>query len=1259
MFNLISESTRQRADKQRRPGSFVRTAVFALAVLPVGSPLLLSRSALAQTTTATLTGNVVDDTGAIVPKADIVLVNTGNGSVRSTSSNSGGSFVFAAVPTGDYTVTVKFSGFKSNIITGIHLNPQDSQNLSKIVLQVGEVTQVIDVTASDSGLSNSGERSTLITSKDIQKLSIEGRDVGELVKMLPGFAIAQTSVSIDNTAYDPGQVSVTGALRSYAANGNGANSVTLLSDGANVSDPGNYGDSTQNVNSDMVEEVKVQTSNFTAETSNGPIVVNAVGKSGTKDFHGELYAYARTYQLNAQDWLSKYEGQLKPTDRYVYPGANLSGPLRIPGTNFNHAKKLTFFVGAEDYAQRNIYAYGSASQAIAHALVPTAAMRNGDFSCTSLQSYLGAAIISGCNPDGSTMIANAAYNNIAAVPTQSRDGLRITNGQVNSKYFDTGTLALLNTLPLPNTAPLNGFNYFHTNLIDNNLYQARARVDYSFSEKVKLFGTYNVERGSQGVPEVPYYSPSQSAPMGGIDTPGGGLLSTVDSQSGGLNLTVILSPRMTNELQANLTWLHQAFVPKSPSALLKSTIGYPTSYSGLNNPATGQPISNSTQFPQFSDYGTDGLPLDIAPDFTVGEPYATKTLPSIADNYTLSLKSHTLKAGAYVQKVINNQRLTSAVSSTSGRIADYYYGATFQDPNGTTVYTSGNYLANFLQGQIEQFSQQNAEPQQNLYFWNIDGYITDSWKIIPRLTLEYGMRFEHLGPWQDAHGQGIAVFDPTTANNPASAHQGYTYHGINPSIPNAGVAARFAFYEPRVGIAFDPFANGKTVIKGGWGMYRNHDNWNVIQLPASEAQGVTVTGVTGGPGIDLSQLSAINAANIGPTVGTGNFNSGSVSANIYVADRNDNQQPLTYTYSLTVDQEMPKNMHFEVAYTGNQGRNLTAQNVNNLGLSLQNINPVPLGAFFHPDPVTGAVVPLGSIDSLTTAQVNDYRPYNQMGNIYEPRHILYSYYNGLQTSLNKQSGRLSYGVNYTWSKALGIKDGFYNGNAVDATNLRNNYGVLSFDRTNIFNASYSYDEGAPYKGARALRMALNNWGVSGITGLQSGPNLQATYYANFNLVGKLGPSGGTQLNVDNRTFLGTTDVQLQPVMTCNPASHVASHQFVNGSCFQLPQIGQNGAFNYPYLHGPAFLNSDLTVVRNFPMHEARNLQLRFAAFNFLNHPLTSFSTSFPQQVQLNLSNLSANGYTSNPATATPAPGFGVSNIKEGRRVVEVAAKFTF
>ena len=1214
--------------------------------------LVVSTQAHGQAT-ATLSGTITDQAGALVPKAQAIAVNTKNGEKRITTTNEVGFFAFPALPTGDYDLTIKSKGFETYLLRGIHLDPADNKTLSKVVLQVGAIAETVTVTASEAGLidTSSGEKSVLITAGDIEKISVEGRDVGELVKMLPGFAIAQTSSGVDNSSYDPSQVNVTGALRSYAANGNSANGVTMLSDGASISDPGDYGDSVQNVNSDMVEEVKIQTSNFTAETSNGPVVVNAVGKSGGQQYHGAVYAYGRTYQMNAQDWLSKYTGQSKPTDRYIYPGGNIGGPLAIPGTHFNSSKKLTFFGGVEEYAQRNIYAYGSASQAVAKALVPTKKMRGGDFSCGALQEYLGAAAVS-CNTNGTSNILNPLFNNVGSVPTMGPDGHSLF-GTITA--IDSSAAALLNVLPLPNrTNPGDGYNYVTTNLVNNDLWQGRVRVDYGFSDNVKLFGTYNVERGVSGVPEVPYYSPAQTADMGGVDTPGGGLKSTIDSQTGGLNLTVVISPKLTNETTANLTFMDQEFVPKSQSALNATTIGY--KYQGFFG-------ANSLQYPQLHDYNYDGLPLGLFPDFSVAKPYARKFIPSAADNVTYVYRTHTLKAGVYAQQAVNNQRLLPSNSSTNGQIAAYYYGATYTDPDNTIVHSSGNYAANFLEGQIEQFSQQNFVPIQDLYFWNINGYVTDSWKVNTRLNIDIGIRFEHLGPWEDRHDIGIAVFDPTLLSG-GSKVPGFTWHGLNPSVSNSGVPARLAYYEPRAGFSWDAYGNGKTTVRGGWGMYRNHDNWNVVQQAAALAEGVQITAITGGPGISLSKLSLVPKSG-DPGAGAGNYNTGA-SVTAYGLQKGDSEQPLTYTYSLTIDQQLPGKSQFELGYAGNRGQHLTAQNVDNLNLTLQNVNPVPRGAFFHPDPVTGAVVPVGQLDALSSQQVDDYRPYytpglsSQYGAIDVPRHILYSNYNALQASLNKQSGRLNYGINYTWSKALGIRDGYYNGNASDATDLRNNYGPLSFDRTHIFNASYSFDLGSPFHGRRLIAAIVNNWQISGITGFQSGPNLQATYYSNFNVQGKLGaPTSGTQLNVDSITFLGTPDVLLQPKMTCNPANHTVSNQFVNGNCFQLPDIGQNGQFNYPYLRGPAFFNSDLTVAKTFGLKDKQNLQIRFAAFNFLNHALTSFSTSFPTQIALNMSNLAAGGETQSPSLAKPAPGFGVSTIKEGRRVAELAVKYNF
>ena len=715
-----------------------------------------------------------------------------------------------------------------------------------------------------------------------------------------------------------------------------------------------------------------------------------------------------------------------------------------------------------------------------------------------------------------------------------------------------------------------------------------------------------------------------------------------------------------------MTYLNQEFATKTPGALDKSAIAYP--YNGFA-PTPAFAGNKSTQFPQMHDYGYDGLPLGLFPDFSTGAPYAVKFVPSLTDNITYVLKTHTIKAGVFVQQVTNNQRTALTGSSTNGQVADYYYDpVAYTNPDGTKSFTSGNasvtgnYLADFVQGEIEQFSQQNYSPAQNLYFWNVDWFVTDSWKVTSRLNVDLGIRFEHLGPWQDKHGIGMAIFDPSALSKVGTPLPGFTWHALDNSVPNSGVPSRFAFYEPRVGIAYDLYGNGQTMLRGGWGMYRNHDNYNVVQNAAALAEGVIVQCVCGGAGIDLKKLGTV--ATGGPVDPTSYTLGAGITA--YGLQKGDDQQPLTYTYSFTVDQQLPKNSTLELSYTGSHGQDLTAQNVNILNLTLQNVNPVPLGAFFRPNPVTGAVVPLSAIDSMSTTSINQYRPYytpalgpnNQYGNIDVPRHVLYSFYNGLQASWNKQSGHLTYGLNYTWSKALGIRDGYYNGNATDATNLRNNYGPLSFDRSQIFNASYAYDLGTPFHGARILQGVLNNWQISGITGIQSGPNLQATYYSNFNLTGTLG-TGSTALNVDNKVFLGTPDVLLQPKMTCDASVHRKPQQFVNGACFTLPQIGQNGQVNYPYLHGPAYLDTDLTIAKSFAMGKERSLQFRFAAFNFINHPLQSFSTSFPQQVALNLSNLTPGAEAMNPGLATAPAAFGTSNIREGRRVLEVAAKYHF
>ena len=229
---------------------------------------------------------------------------------------------------------------------------------------------------------------------------------------------------------------------------------------------------------------------------------------------------------------------------------------------------------------------------------------------------------------------------------------------------------------------------------------------------------------------------------------------------------------------------------------------------------------------------------------------------------------------------------------------------------------------------------------------------------------------------------------------------------------------------------------------------------------------------------------------------------------------------------------------------------------------------------------------------------------------------------------------------------MGEKGGYQNGNAGDSFNLRNDYGPLAYDRTHIFNASYNFDLGSRYHGYRLIRGLANGWQISGITNLQSGPNLLAINYStNFNLTGP--PVSGQQDAVSNLSFLGTPDINLQPTVLCNPAVNLAARQYANGFCFGFPaQGGANGVFNLPYLHGPAYFQSDLTLIKDFHLNDNHTLEFRAAAFNFLNYKLKTFSNIDASSLQLIY-----------PLTSDQ--NFGRSLYNSGRRVIELAVRYSF
>jgi hypothetical protein len=542
---------------------------------------------------------------------------------------------------------------------------------------------------------------------------------------------------------------------------------------------------------------------------------------------------------------------------------------------------------------------------------------------------------------------------------------------------------------------------------------------------------------------------------------------------------------------------------------------------------------------------------------------------------------------------------------------------------------------------VASFSQQNLLPDTNLYFWNTDFFATDAYKVVPTVTLTFGLRVEHLGLWNDAHGAGVALFEPSTINSTTLPQPGFLWHSVDSSLPLSGNKSKTAFLEPRVGFAWDISGKGTTVLRGGWGEYRTHDSWNDASNAVSSTEGLHSTSV-GGAGVSLRAVGLTNLAN----------NAGGANLTDYALTAGDNEEPLTDTYSITLNQQLPWKISGLIGYVGNNSRFLM-DDQSNQTVALDNVNAIPVGTLTKLYPLTG---PAGTatLGNLTTAQINAARPYPSFGAINVPNHVAFSNYNGVQVSATRQTGRILFNVNYTFGKALGII-----ANPVDPFHLYSNYGVESFDRSQIFNATYTFMVGNPIKN-RLIGGATNGWEISGITTYQSGADLQTSVSnPNFALGGTIGPPGGTQTyGVSSVTFLGTPDVSLQPVTVCNPRSGLAAHQYINGACFGLPALGQNGPAFYPYLHGPAYFDSDLSAQKAFSFPHEQSLQLRFAAFNFLNHPLTSFTGNFTNETTLSLNN-SAVGATPQSAVYSPTSRFGFADYKEGRRVAEVSLKYNF
>ena len=262
----------------------------------------ISSLSFGQQLTGTLSGTTMDSTGAVVANAKVTMKNELSGDVRTTISNGSGYFSITAIQPGTYTVTVSAAGFKQWAQNGVVFAQGDNRTLPNIALQVGGANETVEITAGALTVpTDNAEVSTTLNTTLVQDVPILGRDAGELLKLMPGM-VATNGLNQGNSFNDKVVGTNSGPVGAYSSNGTQPNgAMAFMLDGANLVDPGNAGTQIANINQDMVSEVKVLMSSYSAEYAKGPVIFQAFSKSGGTQYHGEGYLYTRNSAMNSID----------------------------------------------------------------------------------------------------------------------------------------------------------------------------------------------------------------------------------------------------------------------------------------------------------------------------------------------------------------------------------------------------------------------------------------------------------------------------------------------------------------------------------------------------------------------------------------------------------------------------------------------------------------------------------------------------------------------------------------------------------------------------------------------------------------------------------------------------------------------------------------------------------------------------------------------------------------------------------------------
>ncbi len=1085
------------------------------------SAFLLSPSASAQQVYGSIYGTVTDPSGSAVANVKITITDPAKGTRSEVLTNDSGNYSKDRLIPGSYTAEAEGPGFRRSISREIIVSVDTSTRVD-FTLEVGQVTEQVVVTALAPLLqSDRADISTTYTANQLQNLPSFDRNFQHYELLTPGVnALGWQHASSENPQ---------GSMQ-IMVNGQHFNGTGFQLDGTDNQDP-ILGIIVINPAIDSIEEAKIASQNYDAEFGYAAAgIMNVSTKSGQNDLHGSAFEYLRNnspgFQSFARNPFNSAEDTEVPPVKWNQFGGSIGGAL---------IKNKLFYFGDAQLTRRRT---GSSVKTS----VPTLKARAGDFS-----EYILAG-------------RNVIYDPTSGDPKTGLGRKVFPNNTIPASSLSVQAQAILKYLPAPNAPgdpgkPFNN-NYTATGSENFDSNQWDTRWDWFMSEKQSLFGRYSSAAFQKFAPGA--FGILAGGPA--LDNIGFAGTSDVLNQSVAIGYTRTISNTLVADVRFGYMRYRVNVLPNGLGTSPAKDAGIP----GLN----------------LDNFFTSGLPAFFIKDdggtnlgYSLGTNQCNCPLAQLEQQYqfventTKVMGNHSLKFGADLRYALQLRVPSDSHRAGELTFSGGYTGAV--DANGAIIGGTGLGLATFVLGQTTQFSRYvsssvDAAERQKRFFW----YAQDTWRITPRLQLNYGLRWEMVFPEKvNASGNG-GQLDLRTGEIAVLGVGSVSDHGIQDM--------NWKNFAPRLGITYK--ITPKTVVRAGYGWsyelgtFGSIFGHNVTQnLPVLARQDIN----------SANSFSGVFTLAQGPQQLV--FPKPNSNGRFPLPDGvNGKARPLTLimprvmAFNITVQHQLTRDLSVSLGYVGNQGRHVFAGD----------------GPSFNAN--EAAFVP-GVADSNLRKPY--YRSYGWTQGIDFYCNCANNRYDSLQVQLEK---RYSHGYtlngSYTYQVAQGDTDGFSL-----LYNRALGYGHQDFATAQTFivaqNLEIPFGRGRRFGNSmnRALDYALGGWNLSGTTVLYSGrPNTPSADISGNRP--NAGPSG--------RPNVGTTDIydgakgnRDQWYVGCTSAA------FNSGNCPQFGKPAGNTYGNYPIntVYGPKFVNQDLSIAKNFSITERTRFSLRAEAFNVFNH----------------------------------------------------------